>query len=65
MAMRGRLRDDAFRVHGFSGKKFRLFLNNLIQRGAGIPAIWKLAFFMAAKFLLSPYLIKKLRVVGI
>jgi hypothetical protein len=31
MAMRGRLRDDAFRVHGFSGKKFRLFLNNLMS----------------------------------
>ncbi len=34
MAMRGRLRDDAFKVQGYSGKKFRLLLNNLISEVA-------------------------------
>jgi hypothetical protein len=31
MAMRGRLDDESFKVHGFSGKKFRLFINNLMH----------------------------------
>ena len=35
MAMRGRLREDAFRIEGFSGRKFRLFMNNLIHE---VPA---------------------------
>jgi hypothetical protein len=29
MAGRSRLKDDLFAVHGFSGRKFRMFLNNL------------------------------------
>jgi hypothetical protein len=31
MAYRGRLREDAFLLSGFSGKKFRLLMNNLIS----------------------------------
>jgi len=31
MAYRGRLREDAFLLSGFSGKKFRLLMNNLIN----------------------------------
>jgi hypothetical protein len=31
MAMRGRLREEAYNVQGFSGRKFRLFLNNLMN----------------------------------
>lgn len=31
MAMRGRLRDDAFAIQGFSGRKFRVFMNNIVH----------------------------------
>ena len=31
MAGRGRLKDDAFLIPGFSGRKFRMFLNNLVS----------------------------------
>ena len=31
MAMRGRLCDDAFKVHGYSGKKIRYLFNNLMS----------------------------------
>jgi hypothetical protein len=31
MAYRGRLREDAFSLSGFSGKKFRLLINNLVS----------------------------------
>ena len=31
MGLRGRLRNEAYHVHGFSGRKFRLLLNNLLH----------------------------------
>lgn len=49
MAMRGRLRDDAFQVHGFSGRKFCLFLNNLLSE-VPEPRYLEIGLFHGASF---------------
>jgi hypothetical protein len=63
MAMRGRLRDEAFRVHGFSGKKFRLFLNNLMSE-VPEPRYMEIGLFNGASFC-SALFKNKVRAVGI
>ena len=63
MAMRGRLRDDAYAVDGFSGRKFRLFLNNLMSEVPD-PRYMEIGLYHGASF--CPALFKnKLRAVGI
>jgi hypothetical protein len=63
MAMRGRLRDEAFRVHGFSGRKFRLLLNNLVSELPD-PRYMEIGLFHGASFC-SALFKNKLRAVGI
>ncbi len=63
MAERGRLRDEAFRVDGFSGRKFRLFLNNLFGELAE-PRYLEIGLFHGASF--CPAIFKnRIRAVGI
>ena len=49
MAMRTRLREDAFRVDGFSGRKFRAFLNALVQEVPD-PRYLEIGLFHGASF---------------
>jgi hypothetical protein len=63
MAMRGRLRDEAFQVHGFSGKKFRLLLNNLVSEVPN-PRYLEIGLFHGASFC-SVLFKNKVRAVGI
>jgi hypothetical protein len=63
MALRGRLREDAFAVQGFSGRKFRLFLNNLISELPD-PRYMEIGLFHGASFCSVLYK-NKLRAVGI
>lgn len=63
MASRGRLRDEAFAVQGFSGKKFRLFMNNLISEVSD-PRYLEIGLYLGASFCSAVYK-NKLRAVGI
>jgi hypothetical protein len=63
MAMRGRLSDDAFRVNGFSGRKFRLLLNNLM-RAVPNPRYLEIGAFHGASFC-SALFKNKMRAVAI
>jgi hypothetical protein len=63
MAMRGRLREEAFRVHGFSGKKFRLLMNNLMSEVPD-PRYMEIGLFHGASFC-SAIFKNRLRAVGI
>ncbi len=63
MAMRGRLREEAFKVNGFSGKKFRLLLNNLMSEVPD-PRYMEIGLFHGASFC-SALFKNKLRAVGI
>ena len=49
MAMRGRLREDAFQIEGFSGRKFRTFLNGLIQEVPN-PRYLEIGLYHGASF---------------
>jgi hypothetical protein len=49
MGMRGRLPEAAYRVHGFSGKKFRLFMNNLMH-DVPDPRYLEIGLFHGASF---------------
>jgi hypothetical protein len=49
MAERGRLRQDAFTIWGFSGRKFRYFLNNLIA-DVKDPRYLEIGLFHGASF---------------
>lgn len=63
MAMRGRLREEAYGVHGFSGRKFRLLLNNLMSEVPD-PRYLEIGLFHGASF--CPAVFKnKLRAVGV
>jgi hypothetical protein len=63
MAMRGRLREEAYNVPGFSGRKFRLFLNNLMSEVPN-PRYLEIGVYHGASF--CPALFRnKLRAVGI
>jgi hypothetical protein len=63
MAMRGRLRDEAFKVHGMSGTKIRLLLNNLMGEVPD-PRYLEIGLFHGASFC-SALFKNKLRAVGI
>jgi hypothetical protein len=63
MALRGRLREEAFHVHGFSGRKFRLLLNNLMSEVPD-PRYLEIGLFHGASFC-SALFRNKLRAVGI
>lgn len=63
MALRGKLSDDAFAVPGFSGRKFRLFMNNLIARLED-PRYLEIGVYLGASFC-SAMDGNKLRIVGI
>jgi FkbH-like protein len=63
MAMRGRLSEEAFHVDGFSGRKFRLFLNNLMSEVPN-PRYMEIGVFHGASFC-SALWKNKLRAVGI
>lgn len=63
MAMRGRLREDAFRVPGFSGKKFRMLMNNLMSEVPD-PRYMEIGLFHGASFC-SALFKNRLRAVGI
>jgi hypothetical protein len=49
MASRGRLREEAFWIDGFSGRKFRLFMNNLIGEMSA-PRYLEIGLFHGASF---------------
>ena len=49
MAMRGRLRDEAFQIDGFAGRKFRTFMNNLIHETSN-PRYIEIGLFHGASF---------------
>ena len=49
MALRGRLKEDAFKIAGFSGRKFRYFLNNLVNSVAS-PAYLEIGLYFGASF---------------
>jgi hypothetical protein len=63
MALRGRLREDAFKVNGFSGRKFRMLVNNLMNE---VPdaRYMEIGLFHGASFC-SALFKNKLRAVGI
>ena len=63
MAMRGRLREEAYRSHGFSGRKFRLLLNNLMCEVPD-PRYLEIGLFHGASFC-SALFKNKLRAVGV
>jgi hypothetical protein len=63
MAMRGRLRDEAFKVRGFSGKKIRLFFNNLMSELTE-PRYLEIGVYYGASFC-SAMFRNKLQAVGI
>jgi hypothetical protein len=63
MAFRGRLKDDAFRVQGFSGQKFRMFLNNLVNE-VPAPRYLEIGLFHGASFCPAIYR-NSVRAVGI
>lgn len=63
MAGRGRLKDDAFHIHGFSGKKFRTFMNNLISE-VPEPRYLEIGLFHGASFCPAIYR-NSVRAVGI
>jgi hypothetical protein len=63
MAMRTKLRDEAFRVDGFSGKKFRIFMNNIVSE-LEKPRYLEIGLFRGASF--CPAIFKnKVHAVGI
>ncbi len=63
MAYRGRLRDEAFLLSGFSGKKFRLLMNNLINE-VHDPRYLEIGVYHGASF--CPAIFRnKVRAVGI
>jgi hypothetical protein len=49
MGHRSRLRDDAYRIKGFSGRKFRQFMNNLV-RDVPDPRYLEIGLFEGASF---------------
>jgi hypothetical protein len=49
MEERGRLRPEAFHVHGFSGRKFRTFMNNLLH-DVPAPRYLEIGLFHGASF---------------
>ena len=63
MAMRGRLREEAFAIHGFSGRKFRTFINNLMQEVAE-PRYLEIGLFHGASFCPAIYK-NRVRAVGV
>jgi hypothetical protein len=63
MAMRGRLRDEAFNVHGMSGRKFRVLMNNLMSELPD-PRYIEIGLFHGASFC-SALFKNKIRAVGI
>jgi hypothetical protein len=63
MAMRGRLRDKVFQVHGFSGKKFRTLMNNLMSEVPD-PRYLEIGLFHGASFC-SALFRNKMHAVGI
>jgi hypothetical protein len=63
MMMRGALCDDAYRVQGYSGKKFRLFLNNLMNELAD-PRYLEIGVYHGASFCPAVYL-NQLRAVAV
>jgi len=63
MAMRGRLRDEAYNVQGFSGKKIRLFFNNIMSELRD-PRYLEIGVFHGASFC-SALFKNRLRAVGI
>jgi hypothetical protein len=63
MAFRGKLCEDAFAVPGFSGRKFRLFMNNLIAQVQD-PRYLEIGVYHGASFC-SAMAGNKLRIVGI
>jgi hypothetical protein len=63
MAMRGKLRDESFRVQGFSGRKFRLFLNNLMTQVPD-PRYLEIGLYHGASFC-SALFGNKVRATGI
>jgi hypothetical protein len=63
MFMRGMLCDAAYHVPGFSGRKFRLFLNNLMNELAD-PRYLEIGVYHGASFCSAIYL-NQLRAVGV
>jgi hypothetical protein len=63
MFMRGALCDAAYRVPGFSGRKFRLFLNNLMSELAD-PRYLEIGVYHGASFCAAIYL-NQLRAVAV
>lgn len=63
IAERGRLRDEAYQVHGFSGRKFRLFLNNLFNTLRD-PRYLEIGLFHGASFC-SAVFRNRMKAVGI
>ncbi len=63
MALQGALCDAAYRVHGFSGRKFRLLMNNLMFELAD-PRYLEIGLFHGASFCSAIYQ-NELRAVGI
>lgn len=63
MALRGNLSDGAYAVPGFSGRKFRLFMNNLVAQVEN-PSYLEIGVYHGASFC-SAMAGNKLRIVGI
>ena len=63
MAMRGRLREEAYQVNGFSGKKIRLFFNNIMSELPN-PRYLEVGVFNGASFCAALFK-NKLHAVGI
>jgi hypothetical protein len=63
MGLRGRLQENAFQINGFSGRKFRLFMNNLIGNVLK-PSYLEIGLFHGASF--CPAIFKnRVRAVGV